>query len=382
MTRLLGLSIALALLTACPAPPELEPDGGGDTGPDGGQGDGGRSCDVAPHDPVLGTAQLAPGFRLLDFAALPTTSWLPVAAVNALLPDAGLGLTVYGLAGDGRVHRLGLWPQLEAPSAANELFDAVAPEDRALQVLVTPALATTQGRLLAGYRTVRSGGFVDGGAVLFDTNSPDTSGRWFAAPGLESALGLGSFFLAGGDGLGAAGGARGVYAAPLNGDPPRLVARYPVVAGETVRPGPMAVTANGVVVLGHALDLAGRHSLRLPAPALLEAALGGGAPVDLAGAPELTAADDVQNVVGIGHGVAVLHTQKVRGVLPALGRLEHYPLSRNDAGTAVGAPLAMLSADDDGCTAVSQFVPVTGGLSVIVGLWDKNGQRLVRLAPR
>jgi hypothetical protein len=28
---------------------------------------------------------------------------------------------------------------------------------------------------------------------------------------------------------------------------------------------------------------------------------------------------------------------------------------------------------------VSQLVPVTGGLSMIVGLWDRNGQRLVRL---
>jgi hypothetical protein len=31
---------------------------------------------------------------------------------------------------------------------------------------------------------------------------------------------------------------------------------------------------------------------------------------------------------------------------------------------------------------VSQLVPVNDGGTVIVGLWDRNGQRLVRLAPR
>lgn len=80
----------------------------------------------------------------------------------------------------------------------------------------------------------------------------------------------------------------------------------------------------------------------------------------------------------------MLRTRKASGILPALGRLEHYALTRvgGDAGTLVGAPVTILSADDEGCTAVSQLVPVTGGLTVIVGLWDRNGQRLVRLAPR
>ena len=81
----------------------------------------------------------------------------------------------------------------------------------------------------------------------------------------------------------------------------------------------------------------------------------------------------------------MLHTRKVRGILPALGRLEHYALSRvgGDAGTVVGAPATILSAaDDDACTVVSQLVPVTGGMNLVVGLWDRNGQRLVRLAPR
>ena len=146
----------------------------------------------------------------------------------------------------------------------------------------------------------------------------------------------------------------------------------------------MALTSNGVVVIGYYLDLAARHSARLPEPSLLTDALSGGPAIDLAATPELTQADDVANLASFGQGVVVLHTRKFRGMLPALGRLEHYELSRpgGDAGTAVGAPVTVLSASDESCTVVCQLVPVTGGLTVIVGLWDRNGQRLVRLAPR
>jgi hypothetical protein len=253
-------------------------------------------------------------------------------------------------------------------------------------VLIAPLLATTQGQLLAGYRTVSGVSFVGGGVSLFDTARPDAGTRWLAAPGIESALGLGSFFLVGGDGLGAVGGARGVYQVNVADATPRpgLVATYPTDPNEAVRPGLMAVTANGLLVMGYYLDLAARHSARLPEPSQLTDALSGGPAIDLAVAPELTPADDVANLASFGQGVAVLHTRNYRGILPALGRLDHYELSRpgGDAGTAVGAPVTVLSASDESCTVVSQLVPVTGGMTVIVGLWDRNGQRLVRLAPR
>lgn len=356
-----------------------------DGGEEGGTPDGGPlACDEAPHDPVLGTAKLGALYRVVDSATLPVTSWLPVAAVD-VVADGGVGLAVYGYGGDGYVHKLGLWPQLSEPSPANRVFDAVIPSDRTRQVITTPALASTQGQLLAGYRTIAGQNFVTGGVSLFDTAQPASGPRGLAAPGMESALGLGSYFLVGGDGLGAAGGARGVYGVLLADAvlQPVRVATYPLIVGEQVRPGLMAVTQNGVVVLGYYLDGAARHSLRLPAPNLLTAALSGGAPVDLADAPELTTADDVANIAALGPGVVLLHTRKVRGILPALGKLEHYALTKvSGGGTTVGAPAPVLSADDDACTVVSQLVPVTGGTSVIVGLWDRNGQRLVRLAPR
>jgi len=425
VVRPLALSSFLFLLVACSGSSKPNPDGGdahpdmaldmvpteagppdssssdGDTS-DGGTSDGGPpdgdggpgdasdggpvSCDQAAHDPVLGTARLGAAYRVVDSAILPVTSWLPVAAVDEALPDGGTGLVVYGYAGDGFVHRLGTWPQLAAPDAANVAFDAVSSDDRKLQVLITPLLSTTHGQLLAGYRTVRSVGFVTGGVSLVDTARPAAGTRWLAAPGVEGTLGLGSFFLVGGNGLGAAGSAPGVYGVNVDDATlhPGLVAKYPTIASDAVRPGLMAVTTNGVVVMGYYLDGAARHSLRLPEPSSVTAALSGGAAIDLAAAPELVQADDVANLASLGEGVAVLRTNQVQGILPALGRLEHYALSRpgGDAGTAVGAPVTMLSASDDGCTVVSQLVPVTGGLTVIVGLWDRNGQRLVRLAAR
>ena len=404
--HLLGLSFLLFALAACSDASRPLPDGGdggsdssptdGDppdssptdgTHPDEDGGDGGApTCDEAPHDVVLGTARLGAAYRVVDSAVLPVTSWLPVAVIDEASADGGIVAVVYGYNGDGRMHRLGVWPDIVAPDSTNEVFDAVSQADRALQVLTVPLVATTHGQMLAGYRTVRGGAFVGGGVSLFDTAQPGAGTRWLAASGMEAALGLGSYFLVGGDGLGGAGGGRGVYAVNSDDLTPRpgLVATYPTIVDENVRPGLMAVTSNGVVVVGHYLDLAGRHSVRLPEPSLLSAALSGGAPVDLSAAPELTQADDVANLASFGHGVAVLHTRKVRGVLPALGRLDHYPLSRTGGGvgTAVGAPVTVLSAFDEACTVVSQLVPVTGGVTLIVGLWDRNGQRLVRLAPR
>jgi hypothetical protein len=253
--------------------------------------------------------------------------------------------------------------------------------------MTTPTLVAAGGRLLAGYRTVRSGAFVGGGVSIYDTAHPEAAAQWIAATGVEAALGLGSFFLVGGDGLGSVAGGRGVYGVDLDGSKPLagLLAKYPVIPDENVRPGFMAVSSNGLVVMGYYLDLAARHSLRLVEPSKLMDALSGGPAIELANGPELTQADDVANLASFGEGVAVLHTRQVRGILPALGRLDFYGMSRpgGDAGTTVSAPVTILSAADNAaCTVVSQLVPVAGGMSLVVGLWDRNGQRLVRLARR
>jgi hypothetical protein len=141
----------------------------------------------------------------------------------------------------------------------------------------------------------------------------------------------------------------------------------------------MAVTTQGVLVLGYFLDLADRQSLRLPPFAAFSDALSGGAPVALAAVPELAGGTDLANLAGFGPGVALLRSTQYAGILPTLGQLEFVPLTPQDGGVVVGTAQAILTAND-GCTVVSQLVPARTEL--LVGLWDRNGQRVLRLAPR
>lgn len=353
--------------------------------PDSGTTDGGPlDCDSRAHDPVLGTAQVGAAYRLMDSAVLPGTAWVPVAVRDEVLADGGRGLVVFGYSATGTVHRLGVWPSLTEPTAANVVFDAVTADDRARQVIITPSLVNAQDKLLAAYRTISGGSFVDGGISVFDTNAPDAGTRWLAAPGNESVLALGSYFLVGGDGLAAAGGPRGVYGVKHDVMDLRagLVATYPVIANENVRPGLMALTQHGLPVLGYYLDGADRHVLKLPAPSqVMEALSGAGGAIALGDAPELQLGDDVEALAGFNTGVVALHTQQARGALPALGALQWHGLTRQaDGGTRVDAPVDVLRAADEGCTAVTQVIPAHTVL--IVGVWDKNGQRLLRLVPR
>ena len=175
------------------------------------------------------------------------------------------------------MHRLGVWPDLAAPDRRTSSSTLSRRQTGPCKCRRRRWWRRRTGRLLlAGYRTVRGGGFVGGGVSLFDTARPSAGTRWLAAPGVEAALGLGSYFLVGADGLGEAGDARGVYAANVDDTTlrPGLVATYPTTR-QNVRPGLVALTANGVVAIGHYLDLA-RHSVRLPEPSLLTVALSGG----------------------------------------------------------------------------------------------------------
>ena len=90
MTRLLGVLSWLCVLAACSASKPMPDagDGGADVPPpDAGppdssspDGDGGsQTCDEIAHDAVLGTAQVGTGYRVVDSAVLPVTSWLPIA---------------------------------------------------------------------------------------------------------------------------------------------------------------------------------------------------------------------------------------------------------------------------------------------------------------
>ena len=123
--------------------------GADDTGaPDGGELDGGNvdggeldgrdidggdlfgPCSAVAHDPVLGTARLASGFRLVGSVEL-AQAW-----ATGVVPGAR-GPEVFAISSAGHVHALGAWPALDAPADANRIYDELVPADRARQLIST-----------------------------------------------------------------------------------------------------------------------------------------------------------------------------------------------------------------------------------------------------
>jgi hypothetical protein len=350
--------------------------------PDGGEPDAGElsgPCSEVAHDPVLGTAQLAPGFRVVESAPLSEN-----AATGVVLDARGSG--VYALTGTGHVHRLGLWPELGPPTEGNHVFDAVLPADRARQLDVTWGLESSGTHVLVAYRTIASGAFRDARVALFDTYHPEAGVTHLDAPGNETLSALGANFLVGGHGLGALSGTRGVYALNIQSSPPSvaLAATYPEMGpSEIVRPGPIAHTTHSLTVLGYYLDGADRYSLRLVPPAQLAEAMSGGTPIALADMPELTSRDDVRGAVGFGTGVAVLHSRWPGGMVYGLGTVRLYPLTIEGGVVSVGEAQDVLgsAAHDElgACTVVNRLDSL--GADLLVTLSDRlGGLRLVRIS--
>ena len=337
-------------------------------------------CSAVAHDPVLGTARLASGFRLVGSVEL-AQAW-----ATGVVPGAR-GPEVFAISSAGHVHALGAWPALDAPADANRVYDALVPADRARQLIGTLGPEGSGSHLLAGYRTATAGSFHDERVALFNTAAPDAGVLHLDAPGHESLSTLGSNFLVGARGLGALSAARGVYALNVQTNPPAvaLAAAYPDGdPSENVRPGPIAHTTQGLTVIGYYLDAADRHSLRLVPPAALAEAMSGGTPVALAGLPELTPRDDVRGAAGFGAGVAVLHSRWAGGLLYGLGTLRYYPLSVQGGVVSAGAPQDVLDSaahDEFGaCTSVHRLEPVGEDLLVTLADRERTGVRLVRIA--
>src|SRR6188768_882605 len=168
-------------------------DAAGDSGaPDGGDLDGGDidgrdidggdlfgPCSAVAHDPVLGTARLASGFRLVGSVEL-AQAW-----ATGVVPGAR-GPEVFAISSAGQVHALGAWPALDAPADGNRVYDALVPADRARQLIGTLGPAGSGSHLLAGYRTATAASFHDERVALFNTAAPDAGVLHLDAPGLES----------------------------------------------------------------------------------------------------------------------------------------------------------------------------------------------------
>ncbi len=336
---------------------------GGGGGGGGGDSDGGVDCATATHDAVLGTLTLAGGATVLQSAALPQN----VVAVGAM------GATLYGLTSAGGLHALGSLPTLSlGPALASVLTPADLAADAG--VFIGGSLAVSGTQLLAGY--TKPGAGFPGAVARYDTS--DAGLTHVDAPGNYTLAGLPGGFLVNGGELGAATGA-GVYVLDEQG--PFALATFD--AAWMASSGFTARTANGVLLLGYfsAADF-NNHVLAAP-PSLYSAAVAGRSSFALAQGSPLLDAADLADLTALGNDAVVvrggfLSEPPYSAFTTAVERL---PLTVSGSGTqtvTAGTPVTLVNAPDT-CTRVT--FAVGGAATLLLGVEDKNGRRVVQLQP-
>jgi hypothetical protein len=342
--------------------------GGGATGGGSGGGsallpDGGVDCDATSYDAVLGTLRLSAGATVTASAPLPA----------GVLTVAPMGATLYGLFDDKTVRPLGSLPSL---AVGAPLGTVVTPADVAADagVFLGGSLAVSGTQLLAGY--TKPGAGFPGAVARFET--ADGGVEHFDAPGNYTLAGLPSGFLINGQGVGGAGSA-GVWALDAQGG--FLLASFE--AAWQAANGFTARTANGVLLLGYFNGsdfknyLVGVPSSRYAGPLASRTSFA------LSQGNELLSGDDVADVTALGNDAVV-----VRGgylfdppYSAYTKRVERLPLAVSGSGTqtvTAGAPVTLVNAPDL-CTRV--VFAVGAGASLLLGVEDKHGRRLVQLQP-
>ncbi|ADO69976.1 hypothetical protein [Stigmatella aurantiaca] len=345
-------------------------DGGTDAGPDtdGGTDGGTDPCAVAPHDPKLGTLQLQAGFTATESSGLPAG----IIAVTAVGP--GPLYTVYGLSGaDQNVYPLGTWPSLQPSTQA--LFSVIEPSDRGGSFFLGGYLVNDGSRLLSGY--TKSGANFPGYVSLFQTTAP-THLQYLSAPGNYTVAALPNAFLINGLGLGSSPPEVGIYALQPQTDPPTTSLLATFDPAWEASSGYTAVTENGVAVLGYFDGTVFTNRLRAAAPSLYQPALTSHVPFSLADATELTPGSSILNVAAFGDGVALLlgDDSGWPPVYTDVSRIELALSSGTPQTVTPGATTPVLKFVDS-CTQLQSLTELGGDL--LVGVSDKNGERLVRI---
>lgn len=342
--------------------------GGSATGGGAGGGsavlpDGGVDCDATTYDAVLGTLTLANGATVAQSAALPA----------GVLTVAAAGTTLYGLFDDKTVRPLGALPSL---SVGAPLGTVVTPADVAADagVYLGGSLAVSGTQLLAGY--TKPGAGFPGAVARFET--ADGGVEHLDAPGNYTLVGLPAGFLVNGAGVGSAGDP-GVWALDAQGG--FLLAGFE--PSWQASSGFAARTANGVLLLGYfsGVDFQ-NHVLGAP-PSLYAGPLVGRTSFALSQGSDVLSGDDVADLTSVGNDAVV-----VRGgylfdppYSAYTTRVERLSLTVSGSGVQTvtpGTPVTLLNAPDL-CTRV--VFAVGGASSVLLGVEDKHGRRLVQLQP-
>jgi hypothetical protein len=320
-------------------------------------------CATATYDVVFGTFTPAQGATAAAVSPLP----------NGITQVAAIGTTVYGLATDDTIKRLGAFPTL---SAGTTVANLRAPADAMGSIFPSGFLATQGTTLLAGYTKAMLAGTVtlvettDGGVQYLDA-----MGNYDATGEVTS---IGSGYVVNGLGLGTASNA-GAFGIATTGLPALGLATFD---SSWVGSGYAASTTDGVLLLGYyALAPVAGNYVRAVAPdTVADAGMHGMA---FALANELliaspTNTDDVMDLATAGSSAIVAFGGFNANFEPEVRRLERTPLGFNGANVDAGTTVPLLTTTDT-CTKLL-FVQ-SHGARVLVGLEDKNGRRLVDLQP-
>ncbi len=326
--------------------------------------DGGLDCATLPLDAVLGSLSLDGGARVITSGALP-------AGTSAFGLHNGV---LYTVTTDRSLRTLGTLPSL---SLGAPIVNVLAPADRDAGTFLSGFVASNGQQLLTGY--TKSGAGFPGFVALVQ---PDDAGvEYVPAGGNYTAAGLSTgAFLINGLSLGTATG-QGVFAlrpgVPLG---TTLLTTFPdPYAGS----GYTAVTANGVLIVGNSVPPSFSNIVRAlpPSTYLGPVAAGTAFTYGAADAPVVAEGGDFATVTVFGDDVIV-----VRGGFDAnfnafTNRVERVPLTLSGSGTqtvSVGTPRTLLQ-NAARCTRVT--FALGAGNDLYLGLNDRQGRRLIKLAP-
>ncbi|MCP3100574.1 hypothetical protein LZ198_17020 [Myxococcus sp. K15C18031901] len=349
--------------------------GTGDAGTDAGTDAGSDPCDTATYDAKLGTLQLQSGFQAQESVTLP-------ADVSALGVSPGPTYSLYAVKGFGKdaaLYSLGIWPDLQ-PSTT-KLHDVVTAADRAQgtpDAFVGSGLVNDGKRLVASYTTAAAG--APGHLAVYDIETPAAS-TYVAAPmnytAASFASGDTSAVLVNGGGLGTLSGELGVFGLVTSANPftPVKVASFPAAAASS---GFTSVADNGIAVLGYSRSPDYVNVVHAVAPSLVTQALTGGAPVALGDQTQLDVGSNFNQASAFGAGVAVQRGAYDASFTFVATDVSRYALSTGIGGDAVtvGERTAVVTFADQ-CTSVVRMDAL--GSDLLLGVSDKNGQRLVRV---
>ncbi|TQF10186.1 hypothetical protein FJV41_40705 [Myxococcus llanfairpwllgwyngyllgogerychwyrndrobwllllantysiliogogogochensis] len=346
-----------------------------DPTPDAGTPDAGPvTCETTPHDAKLGTLQLQAGFVATETAPLPD-------GISALGSSPGPTYSFYAVQGGGKdaaLYSMGTWPDLQL--SPTKLYDVVTPEDRAGSVAVYAGgyLINDGQRVFTGYTTGASGS--PGSLSLYDIATPASS-SFLTAPKNYSAAAFSngdtSAVLLNGGGLGTLPTGLGIYGVVTSANPLGTVRVANFPAEGVVASGFTAVADNGVAALGF-FNGDFVNVIYGVAPSVVAQAITSGTPLELGSQSPIEVGSDFDSASSFGAGVVVNrggYDENFSFVSTDVSRFALSTSTGSDTVT-VGARAAVLDYVDQ-CTTVTMLEPL--GSDVLVGVADKNGQRLVRL---